>query len=290
MANQPNTSTKQSVQTLKGVAETLMITVYGRYAETQRSDALLQDPEVERIVERVDYDFSKYQKGWASQLGVVIRVREIDRLVTAFLAENPQATVINLGCGLCTRFSRLQHQGVNLAASRWYEVDFPEVIVLRDQILPSSGHHYHVTSSVLASDWIEQILADQDSMAAPRLILAEGLTMYLSAAQNQQLFGMIHDRLAPVTLIFDVLNQKVARNSHHHDTVSKTDAVFQWGIDRGVELENWNLGLKLQQEVFYLRQFNDYPDRLPTFARLIRPILARLFQNSGRILQMSINP
>jgi O-methyltransferase involved in polyketide biosynthesis len=51
---------------LTGVAETLMITLYARALETQRPEPILSDRKALENAEPLDYDFSKYEKGWAS--------------------------------------------------------------------------------------------------------------------------------------------------------------------------------------------------------------------------------
>jgi len=91
-------------------------------------------------------------------------------------------------------------------------------------------------------------------------------------------------------LIIDVLNEKAARGSKRHDTVSKTNAEFKWGIDRSKEIENWGLGMRLVDEEFTLTEFANYPERLPLWARPIRFLLVRLFANSARILQLETMP
>ncbi|MEO0376853.1 MAG: class I SAM-dependent methyltransferase, partial [Cyanobacteria bacterium P01_A01_bin.17] len=96
-----------SVQ-LKGVPETLLITLYARAAESQKSEPILQDPKAVEIAHQLDYDFSKFEPGWSSQLGCVIRAGHIDRIVQVFIKAHPEAVVINLGAGLCTRYSRLE--------------------------------------------------------------------------------------------------------------------------------------------------------------------------------------
>lgn len=271
----------EDTQHLMGVAETLMITLYARVVETQRSDSLLQDPKAVEIAQSVDYDFSKYQKGWASQLGVVIRVREYDRLVKTFLESHPGAIVINLGCGLCTRSSR-----INTAEVHWYEVDFPEVIELRRQFFQESDHDHLIPKSILDFTWIDQIHRQPNQ---PVLIVMEGVSPYLSEAENREIVAQIRDRLSPSDMIFDVLSRKAAKNSQRHDTVSKTNAEFKSGLDAGKEVETWGSGITLKDELCYLPQFADHQERLPLWARILTPILILLFKNSGRVLYLHLS-
>ncbi|NJK52535.1 MAG: hypothetical protein HC936_06365 [Leptolyngbyaceae cyanobacterium SU_3_3] len=83
---------------LTGVAETLMIALYARAVETQRPETILSDRKAVEIAEGLDYDFSKYEKGSASQLGCVIRARACDRLVLnqSCVGESPDCTAQRL--------------------------------------------------------------------------------------------------------------------------------------------------------------------------------------------------
>jgi O-methyltransferase involved in polyketide biosynthesis len=279
----------EETQQLTGVAETLMITLYARVVETQRSDRLLQDPKAVEIAQSVDYDFSKYQKGWASQLGVVIRVRGYDSLVKDFLETHPGAVVINLGCGLCTRFTRIDTGEVH-----WYEVDFPEVIELRRKFFQESDRYQFIPTSILDFTWMDQIHREPHQ---PLLIVMEGVSPYLTEAENRAIVTQIRDRfggstvgdrVAPTEIFFDVLNRKSAKNTKGHDTVSKTNAEFKSGMDSGKEVETWGSGIILKDELYYLPQFADHPDRLPLWARFLIPVLAPIFKNSARVLHLQL--
>ncbi|MEM6400270.1 MAG: class I SAM-dependent methyltransferase [Cyanobacteria bacterium P01_D01_bin.116] len=277
---------KESTAKLQGVPETLMITLYGRYTEQSYPDCILKDEKAVEIAEQIDYDFSKYAQGWASQLGTVIRAKNIDDLLRKFIANHPQATVINLGGGLCTRFFRIDNGEIN-----WYEVDFPEVIELKEKLVTQSDRYHLIASSILESTWIEQINPDVNQ---PLFLVMEGVSMYLSEEENKALFSQIHtilaSKFAPITMVFDVLNQKSAAKTKRHDTVSKTSAEFKWGINNSQELETWNLGITLKDEIYYLTEFTKYTRRMkPFLLKYISFILMPLFKNSGRLLQIEIN-
>lgn len=277
---------KESTEKLQGVTETLMITLYGRYKEQSYPDCILKDEKAVEIAEKVDYDFSKYAQEWVSQVTSVIRARIIDNLLKKFLVNHPQATVINLGGGLCTRFFRIDNGEVN-----WYEVDFPEVIELKEKLVEQSNRYHLIASSILESTWIEQINPDLNQ---PLFIIMEGVSMYLTEEENKALFTQMQTMLAPkfasITMVFDVLSKQAAAKTKRHDTVSKTDAEFKWGIDNSQELETWNLGINLKDEIYYLPEFANYPQRMkPFLLKYIAFILIPLFKNNGRILQVEIN-
>jgi O-methyltransferase involved in polyketide biosynthesis len=278
------TQLQESTQDLTGVAETLMITLYARAIETQRPDPILIDHQAVEMAEHLDYDFSKYEKGWGSQLGSVIRAKTIDRIVQNFLETYPSAVIVNLGAGLCTRFSRLDNGEVH-----WYEVDFPEVIALRRRFFQETERHLFIAQSILDFTWMDAI---QRQPNQPMLILSEGVSMYLLEAENKAILQQINARFSPVEVLFDVLSRKRSRSTKQHDTVSKTNAEFKWGIDDSRELETWSPSIVLKQEEFYLAQFLDYQQRLPIVWRMVAQLFPfiplALFKNSGRIVRLQV--
>ncbi|NJO72553.1 MAG: class I SAM-dependent methyltransferase [Leptolyngbyaceae cyanobacterium RM1_406_9] len=261
-----------------------MITLYARAIETQHPDPILSDRKAVEIAEQLDYDFSKYEKGWASQLGCVIRARAIERIVQNFLETHPIAVIVNLGAGLCTRFSRVDNGEV-----RWYDVDFPEVIALRRKFFQETERHHFIAKSILDFTWMDAIQREPNQ---PMMILYEGVSMYLSEAENQALLQQINTRFSPAEVLLDVMNRKRSRSAKQHDTVSKTNAEFKWGIDQSNEIETWSSNIWLKHEEFYLSQFLNYPQRLPIawsiLAQLLPFIPLALFKNSGRIVQLQI--
>ncbi|MGA8112801.1 MAG: hypothetical protein WCA46_03955 [Actinocatenispora sp.] len=67
-------------------------------------------------VERIRYDFDALRKRVrpeGNQLLVALRARRIDDWAGAFLARNPDATVLQLGCGLDSRMLALRDSSVD---------------------------------------------------------------------------------------------------------------------------------------------------------------------------------
>ncbi len=50
-----------------------------------------------------------------------------DLLMTRYLADHPDATVLHLGCGMDSRVFRVDPP----VSVQWYDVDYPDVIDLR---------------------------------------------------------------------------------------------------------------------------------------------------------------
>lgn len=272
---------KEPTAKLIGVSETSMITFYGRYAEQAHPDCILKDEKTVEMQEKIDYDFSKYSHGWTSQLGVVLRAKAIDDVVKIFIANHPKTAIINLGAGLCTRFFRIDNGEIY-----WYDVDFSEIIELKQKLIDENHRYKLISCSILESTWISQI---ERKANQPLLIIMEGVSMYLTEAENKLLFQQVQEHLAPVGMILDIASYKFANNTNRHDTVSKTNASFKWGIDNSFKLEEWGMGIKIKDEIYYRNRFANYPQRLkPWWIRYFRFLLVPLLKKSVRILQIQI--
>src|SRR5512139_2746325 len=127
---------------LSGVAETLLITLYIRAIESQRPDALVKDEMTEALVRRLDQETLRRTLTLTdefSRVAVILKGREFDRFVKDFLARHPDAVVVHIGCGLDTRFERVDNGKVE-----WYDLDLPDVIDLRRDLISGEVGRYHL--------------------------------------------------------------------------------------------------------------------------------------------------
>lgn len=110
---------------LDGIKETLLMPLWGRAEETKKRSPFFSDPIAVKIVEGIDYDFSKfYEKVHPlSRAAWIARSLYFDQKVKEFIEKWPDGSIINIGCGLDTTFER-----VNCHGGMWYDVDFPDVI------------------------------------------------------------------------------------------------------------------------------------------------------------------
>ncbi|WP_239476717.1 hypothetical protein [Nocardia arizonensis] len=59
-------------------------------------------------MDAIDYDFGKFRR--PTLAGAVLRASMFDEYVRGFLRKHPDGTVVDLGCGLSTRFDRLDNR------------------------------------------------------------------------------------------------------------------------------------------------------------------------------------
>lgn len=209
---------------LSGVPETMLQTVYARAKETKTRGAIHDDKAVE-LVDKLHYDFSLADKDAAMSSGVIARTIVLDHLVQQYLTAHPGAVVVNIACGLDTRCYRMQ------GYSHWYNLDLPETIGVRARLLPESGTISQIAQSTM-EDWGGAV-AETD---APTLVIIEGLTMYLTQEDVQQIFAVINKRFAKTTVFVEIMNPMVVKNMKEK-SIEGSHAKFTWDAKNGIELQ-----------------------------------------------------
>lgn len=215
---------------LEGVKETLLLPLWARAEETMRSDAIVEDPQAVQMLREIDYDFKRFQGDWKSQTAIAVRTALIDTAVSDFLRRHPGAVVVNLGAGLDCRYCRLDNGRVT-----WYELDLPEVIATREQLLSPAERHRHVAKSVLDYTWLDEI----DDRGGPVLLIAEGLLMYFQRHQVRALMRHLAARFPGAEMVLEALAYGAAGMSRYHDSLWRFHAEFKWALTDTRELERW---------------------------------------------------
>ncbi|MFJ1749317.1 class I SAM-dependent methyltransferase [Streptomyces sp. NPDC088116] len=222
--------------TLTGAAETLLAPLYARAVDARSAHPLLADPTAAKLLDSLDYDFSRLGIRSATAIGVALRARFLDRRTQEFLAAHPDATVLHLGCGLDSRVERVAPgPGVN-----WFDVDQPEVIDLRARLYAPRPGHRTIAASVTDADWLTQVPRD-----LPVLVVAEGLTMYLPADEGPRMLRNLVGYFPQGEMVFDSYSRFAVRMTRPLPVFRQTGARLNWGIDDPRELERAVPGLRL---------------------------------------------
>src|SRR5689334_93917 len=92
-----------------GVQSTMLVTLYLRAADSRESRPILGDRYAAEAVERIDHDWRKIDKPgiMRNRFAVALRSRQFDEWTADFLRRHPDATVLQLACGLDSRAFRL---------------------------------------------------------------------------------------------------------------------------------------------------------------------------------------
>ena len=255
-------------QNLSGVSETLLVTLYLRAMETQRPDALIKEEKAVELVTRMGHDFDRIRQIPMKEVNKVVpllRTREFDRYAQDFLRRHPEAVVVHIGCGLDSRFERVDNGQVE-----WYDLDFPHVIELRRKLIGDVRERYHfLACSALEDAWMEAVSAHRQRIF---LFMAEGVFPYLEEAQVKWLVLRLRDHFPGAELVFEALSPFELWVGNLRLAISKLGARAHWGLRRGREIEGWGDGIRLLDEWGYF----DRPEPRLDHIRWMRhiPLLA----------------
>ena len=225
--------TAQSKINLTGVPETMLLTLYNRASEARRDDAILHDPECLRIYQSIDYDFAHhFGKPDASH---PMRSRIFDDAVRPWLAAHPGGTVVELGAGLETQFSR-----VDDGRGQWLCVDLPEAIAVRERFLPETERCRHARKSALDFGWLDEVDGTHGVFVS-----AQGLFMYFEESDVKRLFLAVVERFPGVEMMFDTIPRWFSKKSRKGFDRTKNYRVprMPWGIGQdeiGPLLRSWS--------------------------------------------------
>jgi O-methyltransferase involved in polyketide biosynthesis len=262
---------------LGGVAETLLIPLYNRAMESQRPDAMIKDEKAVALVAQGNLDFSRVKQIKMNELLQAMRIIftcEFDRHARAFLARHPQAVVVHIGCGLDTRFERVDNGQVE-----WYDLDLPDVIELRRKLIGGEGDRYHLLGcSVLEDAWLDALRTQPRRLV---LFLAETVLVYFTEAQVKALVLKLRDLFPGAELVFDGWKPFEVRLGNRFLANSPFAGLMQWGFWRGREIEGWGDCICLIDEWGFFDQpeprLASYRWMAPLF-RLFKPMCIYHFQ------------
>src|SRR5512139_4301577 len=99
-------------QDLSSVPETYLAPLYWKALESQRPDAMIKDEKAVALVTQGSLDFSRIRQIPVNELLHTMRIiftREMDRCARDFLIRHPEAVVVHIGCGLDSRFERVDN-------------------------------------------------------------------------------------------------------------------------------------------------------------------------------------
>jgi O-methyltransferase involved in polyketide biosynthesis len=264
---------KFSVEELKSIPETLLYPLKSRYVETKKKNGVIRDPLSVEILDALDYDHTRSNLYPISQIGACLRTIIFDEQVSRFLGAFPDAVVVNIGCGLDTRFPRVDNGQV-----LWFDLDLPEAIELRRKFFEETGRHRFIACSALDPAWAEAV-----PKGRPTLFVVEGLSFYFTEAENKTMLGIIAKSFPGAECLIEIMAAwyvnivlKMAMKKTYDDALdNKAGALVKWGLNSGRELEAWSGKIRFIEEFFVVKKkMSAFPRRLRCMFFFI-PILTK---------------
>jgi O-methyltransferase involved in polyketide biosynthesis len=233
--------------TLDRVQETLLLPLWGRAEMTRAGSPILMDHAAVELIDALDYDFANIRADldYSKNLSWIARARQFDEKIRSFLHQHPDGTIINLGAGLDTTFGRVDNGRMH-----WIDLDVPEVIELRQRLIPETPRSRCIATSVHDADWMNQIGPSENGV----MFVAGGLLFYFTEREVMHLLRAIGRRFHGAEIVFDAMTPAGIRRANDMlQRVGMRDAVLQWGLADATIIESWDAGLKLIEQFEYFR-------------------------------------
>ena len=249
------------------VQETLVIPLFGRLICSERFPELFSDPEAKRICDNLDYDFADKRKKMESAAGlfgaleVAQRQYDLRCEVENYLKKHPKAAVVNLGCGLDDTFSKVD-QGQCMG----YNIDLPDVIKVRNELLPARDREINLACDLNDPAWMDQIDASNGAV-----FFAAGVFYYFRTAEVQKLFHTMAEHFPGGVLAFDACNRrgaKLMRKTWLKEAgITDVDAFFS--LEDEMELNTWSNNFASVTAKSYMRGYRDIYSKVGMIHKLM---------------------
>ncbi|MFI0976294.1 class I SAM-dependent methyltransferase [Streptomyces sp. NPDC021093] len=252
---------------LTPVQETLLLTLHARAVDA-RTTRILDDRHAAEVADRLTgtYDFAKLKMKPSLVVGTALRNRRLDDAVRRFTLVHQDAVVLDLGAGLDTRALRCDPP----AGVDWFDVDFPEVVDLRRELLP--GRTHLVGTDATAHGWLAEVPTGR-----PTIVVADGFLPFLPGGSFASLARALAAHLPSGELVFNGYTRFAAWAMRYHPSVRALGITAAQGFDDAREPEGWGAGLTLVEEQLLTRA--------PEVARFPQPVraLTRLLAGSATL-------
>ena len=240
------------------VQETLILPLYSRKLCTELYPNLYRDETAVRLLDRIDYDFSEAEKKSCSlmqrfgALEVAMRQNDLAFEVQAYLKKHPSAAVVNLGCGLDNT-----GRSCDNGSCKIYNLDFPNVIALRQQLLPAGEREQNIPCDLKDTAWFGKVDASGGAV-----FFASGVFYYFLTEQVKGLVQKMADAFPGGVLVFDAANRTavkmIAKTWLKSAKIQDVGAYFAVS-DAPREIGAWDSRLQVTSRG-YMLGYNDLKD------------------------------
>jgi len=195
---------------LSGRSASMLGCLWCRAQLSKEHGSLFYDAKAIELAKKIDYVpdysasdvppfegimFNLFRKINQPRFGLfALRAQPFDNKVTAYIAEHPCASVINIAAGLDTTFYRVDNGSIH-----WYDLDLPAVIDIRRQLLPEPYRVTYIAKSLLDPSWFEDVTYTEEGV----FMIAGGVLHSLKESQVRQFFSMLADNFPDSEIVFD---------------------------------------------------------------------------------------
>ncbi len=210
---------------MNNVNKTLYIPLYGK-AYVSKKNIILKDKKAEQIWGQAAFDLKGKSKSKWLAYYMAMRSAVYDDWVKQVIRSNSNAVVLHIGCGLDSRIERVSAQN-----TKWYDIDFPDVIAERRKYYTESGYYHMLAADMRMDEWKKHIGARQEA-----IIILEGVSMYFEPEELIRLLSSISRHFNSVRLLMDCYTERAARVSKYKNPINDVGVTVVYGYDNPQEI------------------------------------------------------
>lgn len=189
------------------VQETLVIPLFSRKLSTELYGDFFTDNEAVKLMEKLDYDFGDIEKRSGSiierygALEVAARQKAFIYEMKEYLKDHPYASVVNLGCGL-DQSAEVCDNGT----CKMYNVDFPDIIEIRNQLIPPAERVTNIAADLNDPSWYEKVEREHGAV-----FFASGVFYYFTKEEMEKLMNSMAEYFHGGKVIFDIAGKTAVK-------------------------------------------------------------------------------
>ena len=263
---------------LSDVEETGLLTLYCKAVETLSDKPIMEDPKAVEMVQQIDPLLEGTTNPLLKRLlnrkidqrlivHIALRAQKYDRYAQDFISAYPTGVIVNIGCGLDTRFFRIDNSKLN-----FIDIDLPQIIATKRKLLKETKRYQMFGGSVLDFNWMDQISKFHDQ---PVMFQAEGLFMYLPIDKVKRLVLALQSHFPGSELVCEVVNRQWVQGIYKKMAAAKMKnrldigegAEFLSGLSDPAEMEKWHKGIQFIEQWSYFDSNHKKLGLLKMFAK-----------------------
>ena len=179
----------------------------------------------------------------------------------SYLKKNPEAAVVNLGCGLDDTFRKCDN-----GKCKGYNIDMPDVIAVRNELLPESERERNLAFDLNDETWMDEI-----DCSSGAVLFASGVFYYFKTEDVRALFQKMAKRFPGAVLVFDSCNRRGAKMMTKtwlkEAGIADVDAFFS--LEDKDELRKWSGDFADVSAKSYMRGYRDIYKDVSLFHKLM---------------------
>lgn len=262
------------------VQETLIVPLYGRKMCSEKFPELYTDIFAKGLCEKIDYDFMELEKKNNSFLyefgSLEAAMRQLDIIweIKEYLKQYPEATIVNIGCGLDETGKACDNGICHIV-----NIDFPDIIEIREKLIAEQDREKNIACDLKDYSWMDEV----DSSKGV-IFFAAGVFHYFKMDEVKALVLELAKRYTGGCLVFDsvgklglkLMMSKTLKNMGIKDV----DGFFY--VNNPEKDLNWSEKIKVTSKGYML----GYYDMKSPNIHFTHRLLGKICDN---VMKMSIN-